>query len=192
MFTIHFLLLVICYTIANESNYFIDQHSNCNNIYGAVEDPNQSTEYVIFLGKKGTTKDCYKACLDVSNSSYRCESYTFLTRAFGGGYADHCYGRFNYPLWTPINQQYVNCGRIIWNCEDDRDCSLNGKCNKTSGNCTCNNQWHGYKCGYLKLDVINDTSGYIITSTSSWGGSVISSNHNDETNMTKYDIVRNK
>eukprot|EP01084_Bolivina_argentea_P285546 489699_1 len=175
--------------------YFIDEQTNCNNVYGATNGPNNSTKYVTFLGIMHNTNDCIKACLDAANSTHQCESYTYHTKLFGGDYADHCFARFGYPLWTPISQTYVNCGRIIWNCQDNKDCSLNGKCILNTGNCTCHNGWKGYKCGYLDLNNINiSTAGYIIMNdsdhdnkpTSSWGGSVIVSKKGNWTNQTKY------
>ena len=183
----------IC-TIADDPRYFVDQHYNCNNVYGAISKPDQSTQWVKYLGKVIDTKDCFEKCIQESNSTYKCNSYTFHTKQFGGGYANHCFARFGYPLWTPIKQEYVNCGRIIWNCEDNRDCSLNGKCNKNTGNCTCNTGWFGYKCGYLDLDNVNFTSGYNqwndtdhdYKPTSSWGGSIITSQRDNETDQAKY------
>ena len=63
-----------------DSNYFVDAQSNCNNVYGAISEPNESTQYVAYLGQKATTKDCIETCIHTSNSTYRCESYTFHTK----------------------------------------------------------------------------------------------------------------
>ena len=36
----------------------------------------------------------------------------------------------------------------------DTDCSLNGICNKQTGNCTCNTGWNGYKCHFISFYTI--------------------------------------
>ncbi len=73
----------------------------------------------------------------------------------------------------------TDCGRIIYPCQNELDCSLNGQCNVITGNCTCNKGWNGYKCHYLSLLPSNKESGYLppfssksIPNMTSWGGTV--------------------
>ena len=134
--------------------YFIDPHINCNNVWGAINTTNQSSEYVRFLGVYGTTQGCINACIDNSTSTDQCYSYTYHTSKFAQPYTNHCYGRFGMKygsLWTPYIQLNINCGRIIWPCTSNLDCQLNGKCDINTGNCTCRNGWTGYRCQNLNL-----------------------------------------
>ena len=39
----------------------------------------------------------------------------------------------------------TDCGRIIYSCQSDLDCSLNGICSINTGNCSCDAAWNGYK-----------------------------------------------
>ena len=179
-----------------QKNYFIDARQNCNNVYDAVSDPNKSGEYVEFLGVVSDTEACIQACISKSTESNRCESYTYHTKEFGGDYASHCYGRFGSPyglLWTPVQQDLVNCGRIIYKCKSDIDCSLNGKCETMSGNCTCRTAWSGYHCQELNLLPVTKGTGYHIVNddnsgkpTSSWGGGVVFDTSSDAKQDTKY------
>ena len=142
--------------------YFVDKRLNCNNVWGSVSN-GTSTEYIKFLGLFNTTQECIDACVLNSTNELRCETYTYHTSQFDGeSFRLNCFGRFGYPLWTPVEQDNINCGRIIWNCQSDMDCSLNGKC-QSNGNCTCRTGWSGYKCDTLNLlDGVRNT-GYNIT-----------------------------
>eukprot|EP01084_Bolivina_argentea_P238247 400262_1 len=173
-----------------QNNYFVAEEKNSNNIYGAIDDPDNSNEWVTLLGIFPSEQDCINACIANSTNSFRCETYTWHNKKFVGGWANHCYGRFGYPLWTPIQEQNVNSGRIIWKCQSDIDCFLNGKC-KANGNCTCNEAYSGPKCDILNLLPAKRNTGYNQTDKSnnkkisSWGGAVLMDTNNTNTN-TKY------
>ena len=149
-----FFLYWFCSAQQQQSNYFIDSHLNCNNVYGAIDNADSSSEFVRFLGVFKTTQQCINECINNSTSNDKCQSYTYHTSLFDEPYTNHCYGRFGQQygvLWTPYQQDDINCGRIIWNCESDIDCQFNGKCNKQTGNCTCRTGWNGYHCQNLTL-----------------------------------------
>ena len=202
-------LLVVYYmiygtlSIVLSSDYFIDNHTNCNNVYNATF-PGNSTDFVIYLGEFQDTNSCINACLEYGNSNNKpCETYTYYTKDFKGTnctspmnstlFRLQCFGRFGYPLWLPINKPNINCGRIIWPCQTNMDCSLNGKCNKQNGKCECIPSWKGYHCEELNLLPVNKSSGYngLLNKeniTSSWGGvPIIDRNSNDP--LTKYHMI---
>ena len=162
--------------ISGADNYWVYEESNCNNIYGAVQDPDSGNEWVTLLGVFDTVDDCINACIANSTSNNLCETYTWHDKNYAGGWAKHCFARFGYPLWTPIIDSDAYCGRIIWKCKDDSDCFLNGKCNTNTGNCTCNTAWSGPKCDILNLLPATKNTGYNASDTnnnkkiSSWGG----------------------
>ena len=184
-----FQLFVRCLTLILSlihcQGYFIDDHINCTNVYNAIPQPSKSTQYVKFLGTYESTNDCIKACKQNGN----CSSYTYFTSYYtmNSSYKQHCYGRFNDPLWTIIPQINVNCGRVIYPCKSSIDCSLNGECNVTTGNCSCNIAWSGYRCNQLNLLPAKHDSGYNQTAfnISSWGARTII-DYNNPDNKTKY------
>eukprot|EP01084_Bolivina_argentea_P270673 460311_1 len=196
-FTIFYLFSVflLLYCTAQQ-NYFIDARQNYNNVYGALKNPDQGNEWIRYLGKFSSTNECINACLKNSTTNNRCESYTYYTSALSSSYASHCFGRFGSPygiLWQPVSQKDVNCGRIIYPCTSNLDCSLNGKCDKISGNCTCDTAWDGYHCQQLNLLPATKGNGYHIINdnnsgkpTSSWGGAILIDNSNTAQNDTKY------
>ena len=47
--------------------YTIEEHTNCNNVFASAEAPQQSNEFVKFLGLFDTTQECINACLNGSN-----------------------------------------------------------------------------------------------------------------------------
>ena len=56
-------------------------------------------------------------------------------------------------------------------CKNDLDCQLNGRCDETTGACTCFDAWRGRECQFL-----NQGPGDALLrlpSSSSWGGRVI-------------------
>ncbi len=192
------LLSLIVNYIVGQGNYFIDSQENCNNVYGAVPNATASTQWVRYLGKCSSTEECMNACLKNSTINKTCQSYSYYTSSFDQDitYSMGCFGRFGIPyglLWTPFNQENVNCGRIIYECESDLDCSLNGKCDINTGNCTCQTGWYGYHCNQLNLLPAIKGTGYHITNdndsgmpTSSWGGAVLMDTSNNANNNTKY------
>eukprot|EP01084_Bolivina_argentea_P173194 299981_1 len=174
--------LMICWCVCQQ-NYFIDQRQNCNNVFNSIQNVNESSEFIRFLGVFSSTSECIDACLNNSTTNDRCESYTYHTSLYNiAQYKSHCYGRFGSIyglLWIPVQEENINCGRIIWKCKSNIDCSLNGICSTNTGNCTCNKAWSGYHCQQLNLLPATKGNGYHITNdnnsgkpTSSWGGAV--------------------
>ena len=167
------LLVIIGTQCAND--YFVDKHISCNNVYSAAMSKT-STEYVTYLGTFENTNDCINACISRSNSSSKCLTYTYHTPQYSDStFAKQCFGRFNDPQWLPYNDKNINCGQIMWTCSSSMDCSLSGSCDHTTGNCSCNIGWKGYRCNELVLLPANKSSGYNQNEggnhMSSWGGS---------------------
>ena len=52
------ILLLSCFA---QKNYFVDKHTNCNNIYGTISDPDTSNQWVTLLGIFENTDDCINA-----------------------------------------------------------------------------------------------------------------------------------
>eukprot|EP01084_Bolivina_argentea_P259112 437098_1 len=98
-----------------------------------------------------------KACISYGNgnSSNRCDSYTYYKDN-----SNQCWSYINNPLWLPYTINNADCGRIIYSCKSDLDCSLNGVCSTQTGNCTCDAGWSGYKCDNLTLLPATKSSGY--------------------------------
>lgn len=191
-----FKAIVGCVLIAfckAQTDWYADKHKNCNNIYGAIQDPDTSNEWVTLIGVFDNVDDCINACVANSTTNNRCETYTWHDKNFVGGWANHCYGRFGYPLWTPIQQDDVDCGRIIRKCTSDSDCFLNGKC-QTNGNCTCNKAYSGPKCDILNLLPATKNTGYNASDSSngkkisSWGGAILVDD-NDTNDDTRYHMI---
>eukprot|EP01084_Bolivina_argentea_P160392 279305_1 len=162
---------VIC-SISNGADYFVDEHNDCTNFQSV------NSAYVTNLGKFNSTQDCINACINK-----KCDSYSWYN-ANQGNLAGVCYGYINNTIWLPFPTTKSNCGRIIYNCKTDYDCSLNGKCDTTTGNCTCRTGWNGYKCHFISFLPSNKKSGYFAPygsyPSTSWGGSI------------QYDKVTNK
>ena len=170
----------------------MDKHTNCNNVYGSVN-AKTSSKYVIYIGEYNTTMECINACISMSNENNKCYTYTYHTKYIDGDFKNLCYGRFNYPLWVPYPQNNINCGQIIWSCNSNIDCSLNGICG-SNGNCTCNNGWKGYRCNELNLLKANKSAGYNYLldnnqKMSSWGGSPVFSKFDDNYFMINSEIT---
>eukprot|EP01084_Bolivina_argentea_P171025 296309_1 len=197
MVTLCLLLVLPLFIFAiNGQDYFLDERTNCNNVNSAVHTPNNSTQYVEYLGTFDNTNACIQACLSKSTATNKCQSYTYHTAQFNDAkYQKHCYGRFGEPyglVWIPVAQNNINCGRVIYPCKSDMDCELNGKCDSVTKNCTCNAGWTGYHCQQLNLQKATKGTGYHITNdnnsgkpTSSWGGGVLV-DQKDTNNDTKY------
>ena len=154
------LLLITAFVVTN--GYIIDQQPNCSTVTNAINPP---SPYVTYLGNFSSTQECIDECVN-----QHCDSYTYyeLTK--------QCWSYVNNTMWLPNPVENANCGRIIYKCLNDYDCSLNGICNEVTGNCSCNAGWTGPKCGILSLLPANKSSGYLSPlsthNMSSWGGAV--------------------
>ena len=64
-----------------------------------------------------------------------------------------------------------------WQCTDALSCSLNGRCDATSGRCACRGGWGGTRCSQLRFAPATSGAGYQRRvrgiNVSSWGGSVL-------------------
>ena len=140
--------------------------------------------------------DCINACLLYGNKvNIKCSTYTYYTNSFNNtnesSFKNQCFGRFGYSLWIPVDQMNVNCGRIIWSCSSDLDCSLNGICNNMTSKCDCNPSWTGYHCESLHLLPATRNNGYNKLeneNTSSWGGVPII-DYSNTNKSTKYHLI---
>ena len=190
-------LLIVSAIYAYASDHIIDGYNDCNCVMGGQGFPSIS-KFATLLGNFQTLSECQTECINK-----KCDSYTYYDN--GDKSLNHnCYGYINNTLWMPYSpkQENIYCGRIIYPCKSNIDCSLNGVCDTQTGNCTCNPSWNGYKCGNLTLLPATKGTGYNWTDindgqhTSSWGGSV---QYNREKNvyemfaaeMTSLSIIHN-
>ena len=165
-------------TTAFAANFTIENYPNCNNVKGSTDPTSVSYPYLTELGQFNTLADCQQACIDFTTKSEAdiCDSYTYYHD--GSEYNKNCYAWINNPVWIPYcnNQTNIDTGRIIYPCQSNMDCSLNGECNKQTGKCQCTPAWNGPKCGNLTLLPATKGTGYNYTDngehTSSWGGSI--------------------
>eukprot|EP01061_Rhynchopus_euleeides_P015551 TRINITY_DN2650_c0_g1_i1.p1 TRINITY_DN2650_c0_g1~~TRINITY_DN2650_c0_g1_i1.p1 ORF type:complete len:474 (+),score=194.63 TRINITY_DN2650_c0_g1_i1:320-1741(+) len=174
----------------HSASYVVDKHVGCSQIYFAVSDPNNSTEWVRYLGSFSTTDQCIQACIANGTADSQCQSYTYNTPEVGGDFAQHCYGRFGEKygsVWFPVPQENVNCGRILYPCKSDANCQFNGECNTATGQCSCEVGWGGPRCQELQLLPAVKGAGYNKSAEhiSSWGGTVLMDKKNTN-NDTKY------
>ena len=146
-------------------------YTNTNNVQGQIPAPKISTAAIHYLGTVGTAIACENKCTQLPS----CTSFTWHRTNFSAAeWAGQCYGRVD-GIWNIIHQEDIDSGRLrSFHCNDDFDCSYNGKC--TDGKCVCAPQWRGTYCQRLnllparkysgKMDFDNKTGANI----SSWGG----------------------
>eukprot|EP01083_Nonionella_stella_P052625 139568_1 len=119
----------------NGQDYFLDERTNRNNVNSAVHTPNNSTQYVEYLGTFDNTNACIQACSSKSTATNKCQSYTYHTAQLNDAkYQKHCYGRFGEPyglVWIPVAQNNINCGTVIYTCNSDMGFELNKNDNNT-------------------------------------------------------------
>eukprot|EP01084_Bolivina_argentea_P285548 489702_1 len=169
MSTFHFLVsFVSLNSVSAQSNdYFVDARTNCNAV--ALQESNGNVQ---FLGKFNKTKECITACINYKTNHSKCLTYTYFYPT-SINYTSECWAYIDNPLWLPYPINGSDCGRIIYPCQSDSDCSYNGICNITTGNCACDAAWNGYKCDNLNGLPVTTNTGYNLSDISSWGGSVI-------------------
>ena len=97
-------------------DYFVgDEMQDYSNVFGAVPDPNKSTDYVTYLGNYDSTDECISACVNKGTKDNKCYSWTYLTKNY---YVDtyklHCYGLFG--------RQYGS----VWSIAPDSDAVTGG------------------------------------------------------------------
>ena len=116
----------------------MDEHINYSNVFGALAYPDQSTAYITYLGIFNNEQDCITYCINNGTSNNKCESFTWMTSTYySKGYQKHCYGLFGKQygsVWSIAPDNGSITGRIIYKCNNNIDCSLNGKCNIITGN----------------------------------------------------------
>ena len=162
-------------TATSAVEYFVDMAPIDNsNVYGKVDTP-----YVTDLGVTNNPEQCSTLCATniTTPINNRCQSFTwFDTSYYVSSMRKHCYGVMGKQygsVWTYVTDKGGQPGRIIYPCIDNTDCSLNGKCSKNTGNCTCNPGWTGYHCGLINFDKATKTAGYYYPNNiSSWGMSL--------------------
>lgn len=81
----------------------------------------------------------------------------------------------------------------VSSCSSNLECSLNGVC--TNGACKCDTAWRGESCSTLNLLRPEKMSGLRTVeadgrNTSSWGGSVIFSEHDNKWHMYAAEMVK--
>ena len=95
---------------------------------------------------------------------------------FGGEFAGQCFS-VSSPGFNPSYDASAVSGIVKWRCRNDDDCSLNGKCDASTGACACRPAWKGRRCELLNLGEPTRGAGYRGTddghNTSSWGGAVL-------------------
>lgn len=110
------------------------------------------------LGMVTTMKDCVKKAIRWRNESSpasRCRAACWSRHQPRTTLADSaqsqkcmCLGEM---IWMPLPDPSVDSARIVWPCEDDSDCSYNGRCDDKGGRCHCRPAWKGAACEELNL-----------------------------------------
>ena len=145
------LLLITLLILKQGYCYFVDEKTACNSVASAG-----GTLGYTYFGKFNSTQECINACV-----AKKCDSYTYYLPAMNSSTSQQCYGYINNTMWLPYSSPQSNCGRVIYPCASDWDCSLNGACNTNTGNCTCRKGWNGYKCHFMSLLPANRSAGYL-------------------------------
>ena len=159
-----------------------------NQVYNVAR-PGQNSTTLRYLGSPADMDACKRAC--VAHTEERCWSFTW----HGGlpaasPFHNQCFGVVA-PRWSPTpDTPGIVSGYLDWPCRDDRDCSLNGKCNHKDGaaTCFCRPSWKGNRCEQLALvPATRGADGYRGTdgghNTSSWGGAVLYDEHDQQWHM---------
>ena len=128
------ILIATCFSL--DSSYFYDEIRDFSNVFAAAP-YNESSDWVTFLGKYNTVKECVTACADKGSINNRCQSYTYMTpNYYSQGYQKNCYGLFGQQygsVWSIVPDNGSISGQVVYPCQDEMDCSLNGKCDKSTG-----------------------------------------------------------
>ncbi|KAL3938096.1 MAG: hypothetical protein SGBAC_006925 [Bacillariaceae sp.] len=96
---------------------------------------------------------------DPSNSDKRCRTACWYEVASSKSMTNHQCRCLVDPIWMPRserNGEKVSSTRLLWACQDDSDCSYNGRC-RTDGRCQCSDAWNGPTCGELDLLPVDKT-----------------------------------
>lgn len=172
----HYALVVFLLAYGADAVPPVSLHYNTSNTgLGGRE-----TRWVKLLGKTTSLEDCSQLCIAHTSSGAageRCRSFSRYTAQYAKNSSEtgNCYGHVD-PAWLPLRVSGIDSGLVQWPCENDADCSLNGKCT-TGGNtvasvdgvappqrssqhqdrdqgsttCRCSAGWHGDRCELLKL-----------------------------------------
>ena len=147
-----------------------------------INDIGVDTEWTKFLGMTDSTDACGDLCMHHDNGSSLCRGFSRFNEGFAhnASLIGKCFGHLDY-IWVPTPAHGRNVGtdtgRISRPCRDNLDCSLNGRCEAKTGQCTCNQGWSGQRCQTLRLAPVDrDAIGFSPTldglNMTSWGGSV--------------------
>ena len=135
MSLISIVILASIVAISSSADYFVDMAPKDNsNVFGKVGNSN-----VDDLGTFNNANDCATACATKvkTPTDDRCQSFTWFDATYYvSDMRKHCYGVMGKKLgsvWTYVPDKGGQPGRIIYSCIDNTDCSLNGKCDKTTG-----------------------------------------------------------
>ena len=164
----------------------LEFHYNVTNIGGRVPSP-----WVVLLGQDtADVAACGSLCLQYQNGTgplSRCRTFTRFAVATPPDrvLAGYCYGHLD-PVWLPLSGRnatttLADSGLVHRACENDFDCSYNGRCS-AAGGCQCSQGWVGRRCQTLDLLPV-DRAKYGFSpqdergqNLSSWGGSILSHN----------------
>ena len=147
---------------------------------------NQSSADSSFLGLYNSSDSCAASCGRLPT----CAAFTYFTLDGSSGWQGGCYGIVNtsYNGWWSPYSMGGGCNGAVSGvrrtaCVTDRNCSLNGVCDGSTGQCSCDKGWRGYDCSRLDLQPTPRSAGYNAPSAdatteqaanSSWGGSIVS------------------
>lgn len=114
------------------------------------------------LGAQPTWSACLDACIQwMAQPGAKCKAVSWDGRT--------CTSRID-GLIDLATHTGVISAELLWPCESDDDCNLNGICNMSSGQCSCDPQWRGTDCGILNLLPAVKGEGYQRQGLNQWGG----------------------
>ncbi|CAJ1944637.1 unnamed protein product [Cylindrotheca closterium] len=139
---------------------------------------------VIALNSSTSLADCSLEALDwvdPSNPYKRCRTACWYQVAPSKSMKNQCLCLVD-PIWMPrseMNNEKASSSRLLWPCQDDSDCSHNGRC-RSDGRCQCSEAWKGPTCGELDLLEVDKTKlgfrqvdDYDGSNISSWGAGIL-------------------
>eukprot|EP01084_Bolivina_argentea_P125698 222671_1 len=188
-----------CYEITKLKPQIM-QCTDTNGVNGIIRQT--TNDYIHYFGNDISTDiECYELSINytISNSlDITLYSYTYFSSSYSNSsWRNQCYGRKT-PIWIPASDGYYNSvttGRIMWPCASDLDCSLNGQCNISTGQCSCRPAWSSFRCDWLNILPGNTSWGlnslniFNNSHNNSWGGTVLRDFKTGQYNMFESEMA---
>jgi hypothetical protein len=135
--------------------------------FDCLRNSTANTSSVKFLGRSATIGECEALCESYMYRGLPCRSVTFFALNYPReNFRRNCYGRVDTVAEFSVEDGAVSSVIDQNDCEDARQCELNGQC--VDGLCRCEPGWRGKFCEVLDLRPAKNQNGYKRLNYSSW------------------------